>query len=283
LLREAWHTPDGALTVKPPQERLLLTHEGLNRLSQHILRNFVARGSKEIDRTYSYREHLPNIIRVEFAPQFFIGEPDSMTTGSADQRFADFVSVVVEVLSGRTEQLQVDMRRVLERVEQLLSGRVKAGARRSMLAIYYLRHHITHPDLSRPEPDAILSQAVDALTPPSLTSFAVAMLIDRTPNWTIDEWCELAEGRYADLQSANPVPMPAEIDAVLWIKVAAELQQVGAQREALAAIGRAIDVLPGRPVLLAAERQIADGGELEVDIRALVLSHDDAHLAGTPR
>ncbi|MEV6283475.1 hypothetical protein [Kribbella sp. NPDC051770] len=282
LLREAWHSPDGALTVKPPQDRLLLTHEGLNRLSQHVLRNFVARGSNAVDRTYDYREHLPNVIQVEFAPQLFIGEPGSMTAASADRRFADFVSVLVETLSGRKEQLQVDMRPVLERVEQVLLGRVPADARRSMLAIYYLWHRIAHSGLHRPAPEETILQAVEVLQPPSVTSFAVAVLLDLDPGWSIDEWCELAEDRYADLQSSNPKPMPPEIDAALWISVAAQLEQVAAHKEALAAVTRAIDVLPGKPVLLAAEQQVAAGGKIEVDVRSLVLLQADAHLTPAP-
>lgn len=121
LRKEGWLQVDGAHTIDVPGVGPILTHEGLNRLARHVIRTFVQRGSIELDRECRWRDHLPNVIQVRLAPEFYLGNPEAMTKSTAAVRAGEFLTYIIEVLAGRDEQFRVDMRLVLERIERLLA------------------------------------------------------------------------------------------------------------------------------------------------------------------
>jgi hypothetical protein len=272
LVREAWVMADGAHTVEPVGHGLMLTHEGLHHLCQHVVRSFVATGSTELNTSYAYRDHLPNVVHMMFAPEYFIGNADTMTPSSAQQRLDDFSRILIELLSGRSKGMPVDMRPALERAEQLLAaGQGSEGSRRCMLSIYLLWHHLMAPEHHRPNAQHWVEQATQELGPPSLEAFTVACLLGGRPDWTVDDWCELAEDRHLELHRRKPQPVHPRIDAALWVNVTDQLHQVGAFNEAVAAMGRAVETVPGHRDLLENEKRLIGGGNLDLDWHAFVL------------
>ena len=270
LAIDTWLLVGGAHTVTPAGESLMLTHEGLNRLARHVVRTYIRRGSTELDRDYQWRDHLPNVIKGQLASEFYLGRAEAMHPRTAATRAGEFLDHLVEALSERGE-FKVDMRPALSRIEQLLATQRSSSVREPMLAIYLLWHHLLPPDVHRPSPDTTLEAAWKELQRPSLYSFAVAQLLDLTPPWTVDDWCELAEQRYDNLQKRRPVELPSRLDASLWLCVAEVLQSEGARETACAAIGRAIDCSPGHEDLLALEREVAAGRVITPNIRAFIL------------
>lgn len=271
LMREAWIMSDGAHTVSPAGGDLMLTHEGLHRVCVYVVRSFVRQAPTEVDKAYNYRENLPNVVRMQLAPQYYMWRPENMTASTAQQRLDEVVSAFIEVLSKRDERLSVDMRPALERVEELLNGRMAAAPRRAMLASYLLWHLLTHPDLHRPDSDAWMDVAINELSGPSLESLTVAAVIGRQPPWSVDEWCDLAEDRHDDLQRRRPQPIRPAIDALLWIETARALSVDGSVVEARAALAHAVECMPGDQALVQQERQFEEGGPINVDLQGLVL------------
>lgn len=271
LVPEAWVMSDGAHTVSPAGSDLMLTHEGLHRVCLHVVRSFVSRGPTQVDKSYNYRENLPNVVRAHLAPQYYMWRPENMTTSTAQERLDEVASIFIEVLSNREEQLSTDMRPALERIEQLLNGPMDAAPRRAMLASYFLWHWLTHPDLHRPSSERWMEVAVEELSGPSLESLTVAAVIGQQPPWSVDEWCDLAEDRHNDLQRRNPQPIRPAIDALLWVETARALSSDGSVLEARAALAHAVECMPGDPALVRQENKFDEGGPIDIDLRGLVL------------
>lgn len=271
LIREAWIMSDGAHTVRPAGGDLMLTHEGLHQVCLHVVRSFVEHGQTQVDRSYNYRENLPNVVRMQLAPQFYMWHPENMTASTAHDRLDEVATMFIEVLSQREEQLSADMRPALERVEVLLNGPMGAAPRRAMLASYFLWHELTHADLHRPDSDKWMEVAIEELSGPSLESLTVAAVIGKQPPWSVDEWCDLAEDRHEDLQGRRPQPMRPAIDALLWVETARALSLDGSVVEARAALARAVECVPGDPALVLQEREFNAGSPLRIDLRTLVL------------
>ncbi len=164
------------------------------------------------------------------------------------------------------------MRPALTRIEQLLTRQRSPDIREPMLAIYLLWHRLTPPEVHQQSPDATLNAAVVELQRPSMYSFAISVLLELDPGWTMDEWCELAEDRYEELKKNRPVALPARLDSSLWLCVAQLLQSEGESRAACDAIGRAIDCSPGDPVLIAMEGEAASGRTVDTDVREFLLA-----------
>lgn len=271
LVREAWVMPDGVHTVILPSGDLMLTHEGLHRVCRHVVRSFVNQGPTDVDKSYNYRENLPNIVRVQLAPQYYMWRPENMTASTARERLDEVATIFIEVLSKREEQLSVDMRPALERIESLMQRPIDAAPKRAMLAIYFLWHWLTHPDLHRPDSEKWMSLAVAELNGPSLESLTVAAVIGQQPLWSVDEWCELAEDRHENLQRRKPQPIRPAIDAALWIETARALSADGSVVEARAALAHAAECVPGDPALIKQETDFEVGGKINIDLRSLVL------------
>lgn len=265
----AWLLVGGAHTVIPPGETLMLTHEGLNRLTRHVVRTYVQRGSTESDTTYLWRDHLPNVIKLQGAPEFYLGQADAMHPRTAATRAGEFLTYIIEAMSGRSE-FKIDMRPALTRIDKLLATQRSPDVREPLLAIYLLWHRLLAPELHQPAPDATLEAAVTELQRPSLYSFAVGVLLDLEPPWSIDEWCELAEQRHEDLHRSRPALFPARFDSALW-RVAMLLSAEGAQHEVQAALAMAIECCPGDGQLLALERDAAAGNAIAPDARSFLL------------
>ena len=271
LVREAWIMSDGAHTVSPAGGDLMLTHEGLHRVCIYVVRSFVSLGPTQVDKSYNYRENLPNVVRMQLAPQYYMWRPENMTASTAQERLDEVVSIFIEVLSKREEQLSADMRPALERIEVLLNGPMDAAPRRAMLASYFLWHLLTHPDLHRPDSDTWMDVAIKELSGPSLESLTVAAVIGQQPPWSVDEWCDLAEDRHDDLQRRKPQPIRPAIDALLWIETARALSSDGSVVEARAALAHAVECMPGDPALVQQESEFEEGGPINIDLRGLVL------------
>lgn len=271
LAREAWVMSDGAHTVSPAGGDLMLTHEGLHRVCLHVVRSFVSQGPTEVDKSFNYRDNLPNVVRMQLAPQFYMWRPENMTASTAHDRLDEVASIFIEVLSQREEQLSTDMRPALERIEELLNGPMDAAPKRAMLAIYFLWHWLTHPDLHRPDSETWMDVAIRELSGSSLESLTVAAVIGQQPPWSVDEWCELAEDRHADLQRRRPQPIRPAIDALLWVETARALSLDGSVVEARAALAHAVECMPGNSALMQQESEFEQGGRINIDLQGLVL------------
>lgn len=265
-----WLLVGGAHTVTPPGESLMLTHEGLNGLARHVVRTYVQRGSTELDRAYQWRDHLPNVIRVQLAPQYYLGQAEAMRPTTAATRAGEFLVHLIEALAGR-EEFTVDMRPALGRIETLLATQRSPSVREPMLAIYLLWHRLLPSDVHQPASEKTMAIAVEELQRPSLYSFAAGILLGDSPPWSVDELCELAEQRYDELGSSRPVELPSRLDSALWICTAERLWSDGAHDLACAAIGRAVECSPGHEDLLALEREVGAGRDIDFDVRAFLL------------
>ncbi|MGW3606392.1 hypothetical protein [Micromonospora sp. NPDC005161] len=281
LRKEAWLQVGGAHTIDLPGIGLILTHEGLNRLARHVVRTFVQRGSTHLYREYQWRDHLPNVIQVRLVPELYLGNPEAMTKMTAATRASEFFGCIMEVLAGREEQLRVDMRPALERIEQLLVTHRAPAAREPMLAVYLLWHRVMAAHLHRPEPEKVIAAALTELARPGMYAFTVGVLLGRTPPWSLDDLCELAEQRYEDLQRRNPVKLPPRLDSALWALVAQELLHDGAHVLARAAIGRAVECSPGDEHVMDLERRVAAGHLDDVNLHALILGRSPLEQFGT--
>jgi len=243
-----------------------------------VTRTFVERAPQFTTESapYAWRDHLPNVIRARLSSEFYLGNAEAMSVGTAPERAFEFLSHLREVVSGRDKELKVDMRPALGRIEELLETESKTTARVPMLAIYWLWHRFMHPDLHMSKQEHVLASAERELGGRDLFSFALSLLAGGDLDLGIDDWCELAETREEERMAARFLEVPDRLDASLWVRVATELDRSGARANTLAAIGKAVEAAPGLSELLDLERRYAGGGPIEIDVRKFFLGSSPA-------
>jgi hypothetical protein len=266
---EAWALGDSSDTVSPPGLGTMLSLEGLARLARHVVRSYVARAPDGVDPNFDWRASLPGILQMRTAPQYWVWMADGFDRDSAERYLSGFLDLVVQVLAGQADGLP-DMSAVLERIEGLLpksAGEKKEG----LVAIYVLWHRLIDPSGRRPQAERLLTENEALLETPGIAAFAVGLLTDQLPDWSVGEWQALALARLSERGQRRHRELPPTLDAALWIKAAEHLAAAGRWEEARSAASHAVEEVPGNEMLLDWEEAIMGGEEPEIDLHRLVL------------
>lgn len=271
---ELWVIADRADTL-PWDGRTVLSLEGLNRLSQHVIRRFVERSPEGLDETFDYRAHLPGIVQMQLAPEYWIGRANGFTAASAGTYLQGFVDLLRPLLLEDGGTLKADLTPVLELVERLLPAEAKAAARRPMIALYALWHRIMAPQLHRPNADALIDRFGSDLDEPSIESFVVRLLLDGPLDWTPDDTAALVSARRRDLERGRGLQLARRLDTALVLHAAKVLWDVGRVDEGRQHLAQAVELLPGDDTMRRLEEG-STGKELpHYDLRRFALGADD--------
>jgi hypothetical protein len=272
---EAWVLGERADTVSPPGLGIMFSLEGLARLARHVVKSYVDRAPTDLDVDFNWRASLPGQIRVQLAPQYWLWNADAFHHKSVDRYFSGFVGHLMEALAERGEGV-TDMKTVLQRIEELVPGTAEGAAKNMMVAIYALWHRVLAPDDHRPEANDFLVKYEDLLSQSEMPSFVVGLLTSEMPEWTDEQWRQLATTRRAQRSEAQHLELPSSVDAALQAMAALKMQEVGNLDEAQAFAGFAVEEMPGNESLIAWEARLLAGEAPELDLRALVLRLDPA-------
>lgn len=275
LTPEMWAITDRADTI-PLDGLQVLSLEGLNRLCRHVIRRYVDRAHTDHDATFNYRQALPGIVRMQLAPQYWITQADGLRTDNAPAVLNGFLEVLLPVLRG-DDVLPVNMTNVLERIEALLPGEASPAKRAPLVALYALWHRLLKAEWHRPDPRAVLTRFGVDLEPPGAAAFAVALILSGDAPWATPELALFAVERAEQLRRGKGQPLPRAFDAALELCLARRLWQEGRAEDALAAVGRAVETVPGDRRLIAFEKQAradtADAAGLgTMDVKAFFLN-----------
>ncbi|MBI2690608.1 MAG: hypothetical protein HYX29_01495 [Solirubrobacterales bacterium] len=270
LPAEIWIVGNSADTAPVQPFGLMLSLEGLARLSRHVVRAYVDRAEKNDRENFNWRERIPGIVRLEAAPQYWIHNPAGFDNRSAQRYFRSFVESLQQVAAGEEDAL-VDMRGVLERIEELAPGTADTPAKTSMVGIYYLWHKFIAEEHRRPDADAFLARNADHLDRPSMEAFICRVLTGEEPDWSADEWDVLAENRRSERELERNPSIPEKLDAALQIVVAQGLVDDGRTGRAIEVAKAAVEEHPGSPELIAWEESIIDGDLQPIDLQEFLI------------
>ncbi|MCV7254643.1 hypothetical protein H7J86_20990 [Mycobacterium hackensackense] len=285
LRPETWAFGDGAESVDPAGQGLMLSIEGLNRLSHCVIREFVRRASTEDVEPFEYRSAIPGILQVQLAPQLWVSSADGFSKDSAGRYFEGVVDVLLEALrptrgnyadnTGATRPIEADLREICSRIE-VLAPSLQGGPRLSMIAIYYLWNRFIVPEKAMPDAESFVEKYVPELEAPSMQSFVVACVTGEEPPWATAEFEHLVANNVVSRPNARTDPLPNLFRAALAAEAAKHLALDGRRDDAIAMIATAVEELPGNRVLIEAESNYAAGQSLSVDLRELLFGpeHD---------
>jgi hypothetical protein len=270
---EAWVLGEPADTVSPPGLGTMLSLEGLARLARHVVRNYVGAAPTGTDQTFDWRASLPGRIRVQLAPQYWIGNADGFGHDSAERYFSGLIGNLIDAASGESDGV-VPMDAVLEQIEELLPGTAEGHVKQVMVATYALWHGTMATENHRPAAADLLTDHEDLLKRPSMASFTAGLLSNRLPDWNVDQWSDLARRRRAERFKRSHLELAPSVDAALQVIAAEELAEAGLLDEARALAQFAIEELPGNSDLVAWEVELLAGEETYIDVGRLVFGAD---------
>lgn len=267
---EAWVIGDRADTVSPPGVGTMLSHEGLARLARHVIRNYTLRAPTGVDPEFDWWSSLPGQVRMQAAPQYWIWNAQGFDAKAAGRYFSGFLQHLLEVRADRVDALS-DITPVLERIEQLLPGLADGEPKALMLAIYAIWNETVPPENRRPVASELLNKHHALLNKMDIPSFVVKLFANDLPEWTADQWLNLASDRRAQRSKRRYLQLPPSIDAALQVIAADQLMDSGRADEALTAANAAVEELPGDKQLLNWEATFGAAESAALDLWALIL------------
>lgn len=259
LGEEAWVSTDGAETAFEPRFRRILTIAGLWRLVRHVVRGFVAQAPQVAAEPWDYRSALPGILRMQLASQFWVSQSEGFDADTAEMWFNGVAEAFISWYSGQSKE-GIDPTGVVAKIERRVPVLADGTAKTTMVALHALWHAWTDPELTRPDAKAFLDAYGHCLDDPSPVVFSVAVLSDRAfPDWTTQQWTELAQQRRADRLTGKEAPLPTAVDVLLQLEVADRLEAAGLHEQAIEFAANAVEECPGHADLLAWEQRLVAG------------------------
>ncbi|WP_230118308.1 hypothetical protein [Arthrobacter sp. Bi83] len=278
LAPEAWTYTNQADSVDPAGKGLMLTLEGLNRLSRHVIREFVARASTVQDEAFDYRAALPNVLQLRLAPEMWINDATGLTAKTAAAYFEGFVELLLDKAPqmpspdgeppGRV--ILPAMGPVLSLIENKVPRTRNLAAKRSMVGIYVLWHSLLPEDSHLPAAQAFLHTYAPVLDPPSIQAFVVATILGQEIIWATEEFREFAKRRLNDRADGKADPIATVFEAAIAARLAMTFASTENLELAAAYLSRAVEELPGNQRLMHAETSFQSGETLELDLHGLI-------------
>lgn len=252
----------------------MLSLQGLNRLSRHVITNFIRRAPTELDTAFDYTQHLPGIVKVRLAPEYWIHAADGFTAAHANDRLGGLIDLLCPAILTRTGEVP-DLNELLNEIERLLPGEARLDARRPMVAIYLLWHQVMKPEHHRAAAHDLLEQFGPDLDDPSVEALAVRLLLDGDLEWPADQIELLVDQRTYALRKGKGLALPSRIDAAILLLSASNLWVAGDEDRARSRVGEAVELLPGDEKLLELERVVADNRRPTIDLHRLAIGAED--------
>lgn len=162
-----------------------LTFSGLARIVRHVLIRFAETQSfSEREEYPGWRMEIPGIIRVELAPELWVGRPETYAPSNAKERFSGLMQYLAQAFS-KTPFTMPDMRGVMERIE-IEIGQASNEDRRAMLGLYWLFNDLIEEKGKRPEWQRFLER---------FPAIAQECSVERPRSWTCPWHSSAMEGR----------------------------------------------------------------------------------------
>lgn len=162
-----------------------LTIQGLARVARSVICEFVSR-SENVDREdYDFWSEIPGRLTMQLSPTVWITNEKSYTVKDARLYLNGFLSLVeYSWLTGAA--LPFDMRKILKKIEQLVSGTKKPSDRLPMLALYYIVGNCSPVESHEYMRKFLLAYHADYFSP-SIESLLAHMFAEENPNWPVDK------------------------------------------------------------------------------------------------
>jgi hypothetical protein len=246
-----------------------LTFEGLARIARHVIMQFVHRSPKVDREAFNWHAELPNLIQMQWAPQYWIGNPDGYTPAMATMWLQNFLTQISPIALGVPPTL-TDLTLILEKIESLRLETVKASHRRPMLALYHLFILAAGEKYQREMHVDLMTRYGGDFDDPTLESLAMYLVTSHEFPWSLDALEALHTSYVRRRWHKDTLMLGATLEAVFMLRLAERNRQSGNEARSRELISLAVEAFPG-PSLLAFERGLQNHKLDPIDWRKALL------------
>ena len=223
----------------------ILTFQGLARITRCVITEFIRRQPKVETENYDYGREQYGMLHVpltDFAPEHWMHQVDDLTINSGRIRFEGFLNQFVN-------RPQQDDDAAVTGIREMLSESIgkfpnmNQDQRRPFLALYVLCNELASRDLQMNT--NLATKYIAEIKAPSPEAMLVSLLLNETPNWTLDEheevyWeCLRIQGKKSGLKA------PPSLVAGCALEIAERFRASRDEERAREFIKSAVENYPG--------------------------------------
>ena len=166
--------------------RPLLTFHGLARVARHVILAFIKQSPTSEHESFDYTADYPNITRMQWAPQYWIHNPDGYFPETSRTVLNGFLTQIASNIFDPTQKV-TDLSLVAKKIETLVPSLAKPAQKIPMLALYFLFGRYL-PTEEQGQFDAFLQPHLQNFDLPSIDSLVVHFLAgEQKPDWSIEQ------------------------------------------------------------------------------------------------
>ena len=251
----------------------VFTFQGLARLTRCAITEFIRRQPKVETEDYDYGRERHGIIDVpltDFAPKYWIHQVDGLTIHDGRKRFEGFLSQVVSWFRQDDDASATDIREMLlESVGKFPN--MNQDQRRPFLALYVLFNGLVSTELKMDT--ALARKYIPEIKAPSPEAMLVSLLLNETPNWTLDEHEEVYWEYLRSQGKKSGLKAPPSLVAGCALEIAERFRASGDEERAREFINSAVENYPGHEPLYIFEHTLDP--EKPIKWREIVFTSND--------
>lgn len=247
-----------------------LTFAGLARVARHVIRTFVSRAPKVETEEFDWMKDLPGVLKMQAAPQYWLGNPQGYDATSAQLYLTAFIGQFVGNLLQPSATV-TDIRPVLEKVETLVPGLAKPAQRLPMLALYFI-FNFNAPEGFRSAgyPKLVETYKGDFETPSSI-SLAAHLLTLQLPDWPLPVMEELHARYFRERHHADTFRLGQILEAAFTLILAEQSRTAANFTRARELVSLAVETCPKHGGLRNFEASIQRGDLVAIDWQSILL------------
>ena len=232
----------------------LLTIQGMARLARHVITEFIRRQPKTETEEYDYSKEISGIALFPVAPQYWIGNAESLSPSSGRARLEGFLSQVVSCLSQEPDAAVTDLRDVLTKVEEMLP-QMNPARRLPFLALYFVFNGVISSDQRMSDISGIEKRYGPEIEHPSVESMLVHLVLGVVPGWSLVEHQEVHDDYFSNRDKKNGFKVPRTLEVGFSLELAERYRTEDNTARAFELVSFAVENHPGHTRLYELEQQ----------------------------
>lgn len=230
-----------------------LTLQGLSRLAQEVITNFIMAQRTVESELYDYQLEIPNIMELKFDPSIWIHEVN-FTDGAGIKKLEGHLNQISDSMLEKSNAKITDLTEVLENFEKNIHS-LRKEDKISFMALYLIFNHFKSEE-NIEKPKAFFTKHKNNISfenPKGLILYHLTNInIDKI--WNIEKHKEIIDTYFKQRYNKNKILYPKIYETNILLQIANRYHSEGNNLVALEMIARAVENNPGCEALLQLEQ-----------------------------
>jgi hypothetical protein len=275
-------TPFNFTEVAVIEGQPTLTFQGLARLTRHVIFRFVQQAPKMESEQYDWNSALPNVIRLQLAPELWMGNAEGYNALTAPLWLENFLGQYSAILLGIPNAALSNLTPILDKIESMSFEGVKAKQRRAIIALYHLFTFVAGPAYARLRHDELWERNEAEFEQPTIEGIALCLVHGQPIPWEVDS-LEILYKTYYDERRRKGAMMLSPLFEAMFTLFLAEMNRVsGNELRARDLISFAVESSPSDQNLRQYESGLAEDQLEPIDPWRILLPKQERALTDGP-